>query len=74
MIDWGRKNSIRLIIDESFSDFAELPGDTEALDLSLINEEVLHSYSGLFVVKSISKSYGVPGIRLGVLARIIVNP
>ncbi len=68
LIDWGRKNSIRLIIDESFSDFAELPGDTEALDLSLINEEVLHSYSGLFVVKSISKSYGVPGIRLGVLA------
>ena len=62
LIDWGRKNSIRLIIDESFSDFAELPGDTEALDLSLINEEVLHSYSGL------SKSYGVPGIRLGVLA------
>ena len=33
-----------------------------------INEEVLQSYSGLFVVKSISKSYGVPGIRLGVLA------
>ena len=50
------------------SDFAELSGDTQALDLSLINEEVLQSYSGLFVVKSISKSYGVPGIRLGVLA------
>ena len=68
LIDWARTSSIRLVIDESFSDFAELSGDTQALDLSLINEEVLQSYSGLFVVKSISKSYGVPGIRLGVLA------
>ena len=32
------------------------------------NEEILNEYDNLIVVKSISKSYGVPGLRLGVLA------
>lgn len=42
--------------------------DAEIADVSLIKDEVLDMYSGLYVVKSISKSYGVPGARLGVLA------
>lgn len=68
LIGWCKENSIRLVIDESFSDFAETPENTPAHELSLLDEEVLSLYDDLFVVKSISKSYGVPGIRLGVLA------
>ena len=37
-------------------------------EFSLLHNEVLGSNKHLVVVKSISKSYGVPGIRLGVLA------
>ena len=54
---------IKLLLDESFVDFV----DSEA-DCSLLHNEVLESYEGLYIMKSISKSYGVPGLRLGVLA------
>ena len=30
-------------------------------------EDIINEYDNLIVVKSISKSYGVPGIRLGIL-------
>ena len=51
-----------MIIDESFVDFA----DEE--DSTLIQQNILAPNTHLFVMKSISKSYGVPGLRLGVLA------
>ena len=54
---------IKLLLDESFVDFV----DSEA-DCSLLHNDVLESYEGLYIMKSISKSYGVPGLRLGVLA------
>jgi histidinol-phosphate/aromatic aminotransferase/cobyric acid decarboxylase-like protein/choline kinase len=53
----------RVIIDESFADFAE-PGRR----FTLLDEAYLSARPGLIVIKSVSKSYGVPGIRLGVLA------
>lgn len=56
-------NNIRLIIDESFVDFAD-----EAADTTLLHNEWLESHPTVCVMKSISKSYGVPGLRLGVLA------
>jgi len=62
LVDWGKKQGIRLIIDESFVDFAD-----EA-DNTLIEQDILSSNPHLFVMKSISKSYGVPGLRLGILA------
>lgn len=52
-----------LIVDESFVDFAE-----KGQRFSLLDSYYVEKYSRLVVVKSISKSYGVPGIRLGVLA------
>lgn len=61
LLDWTDGNKIRLLWDESFSDFAD-----EA-DNSLISEKVMQKYPRLIVIKSISKSYGVPGLRLGVL-------
>ncbi len=59
---WCKRKGIRLIYDESFVDFAD------ETDVSMIRDEILSLYEGLVVVKSISKSYGVPGLRLGVLA------
>lgn len=62
MIDWAGGKDIRLVIDESFVDFAEEE------DSTLLYNEILEPNPHLFVMKSISKSYGVPGLRLGVLA------
>ncbi|MBN1242921.1 MAG: aminotransferase class I/II-fold pyridoxal phosphate-dependent enzyme [Spirochaetales bacterium] len=53
----------RLVVDESFVDFAE-----RAERFTLIEEGYLRANPHLVVIKSISKSYGVPGFRLGVLA------
>lgn len=68
LIKWGKEKSIYVIIDESFVDFADIEKDDTVDSLTLINENVLKLYDKLFVVKSISKSYGVPGARLGILA------
>ena len=62
LADWAQEKGIRLILDESFGDFAD-----EA-DNTFIRQDLLDRYRRLYVVKSISKSYGVPGLRLGVLA------
>lgn len=63
MAGWAQKKGCRLIVDESFVDFAE----TEASN-SLLEQELIDSHPSLIVLKSISKSFGVPGLRLGVLA------
>lgn len=62
LCNWTGQKDIRLLIDESFCDFAEEQDNT------LITEEILREYPHLLVVKSISKSYGIPGARLGILA------
>ncbi|MBQ4536504.1 MAG: aminotransferase class I/II-fold pyridoxal phosphate-dependent enzyme [Lachnospiraceae bacterium] len=62
LIGWTKEKGIQLLIDESFVDFAEEE------DSSLIVQDVLEENKHLYVIKSISKSYGVPGLRLGVLA------
>ena len=62
IIDWCKTKNISFILDESFVDFAD------ETDNTLITEDILVAYDNLYVVKSISKSYGVPGLRLGVLA------
>lgn len=58
-----KKQGRFLIFDESFIDFAD-----QDVRYTLMDEAVLTEYPNLIVVKSISKSYGVPGLRLGVLA------
>ena len=62
LVDWAKEKEITLVIDESFVDFAEEE------DSTLIEQKFLSANKHLFVMKSISKSYGVPGLRLGVLA------
>lgn len=58
---WAEKENCSLLVDESFVDFAEGSNHT------LIENCILEQYKNLIVVKSISKSYGVPGLRLGIL-------
>ncbi len=62
LLKWAKQKEINLIIDESFVDFA----DEE--NASIIEQTILDDNPNLFVMKSISKSYGVPGLRLGILA------
>ena len=54
--------NVKLILDESFVDFAE-----PEIRFTFIDEELISKHKNVIVIKSISKSYGVPGIRLGVL-------
>ncbi len=61
LVEWASKKGTRLVIDESFVDFSEEFS-------TLIDSEILTKNPHLVIVKSISKSYGVPGLRLGVLA------
>lgn len=61
LLSWCQKKKIRIIVDESFIDFADE-------SYTLIDENILKENGNLIVIKSISKSYGVPGIRLGILA------
>ena len=68
LIDWCKSKGIKLVIDESFVDFADISEGAAVKELSLLDDDILESYSELYVVKSISKSYGVPGVRLGILA------
>jgi histidinol-phosphate/aromatic aminotransferase/cobyric acid decarboxylase-like protein/choline kinase len=63
LLDWCKEQGITLIIDESFVDFCD--ADKR---FSMLKNDILSKYGNLVVVKSISKSYGVPGLRLGVLA------
>lgn len=60
---WAKIRNIRLIVDESFVDFS-----MGSVSNTLLLNSILDSFSNLVVIKSISKSYGVPGLRLGVLA------
>lgn len=62
LISWTKSREIDLVIDESFVDFSDED------DSTLIEQKILSNNPHLFVMKSISKSYGVPGLRLGVLA------
>jgi len=58
----SRKN-IRLILDESFVDFVDGTDGN-----SLLDDEILAKYPNLIVIKSLSKSFGIGGLRLGILA------
>ncbi len=62
LLQWSKERQINLIIDESFADFS-----TEK-NHSFVEQDTLNAFPTLFVMKSISKSYGVPGLRLGILA------
>ena len=61
LAQWCEERDITFVLDESFIDFStEHP--------TFFNNEILEDFPHLIVIKSISKSYGVPGLRLGLIA------
>ena len=62
LIEYMQKDNKILILDESFVDFAS-NGESQ----TFIHQDIIDKYNNLVIIKSISKSYGVPGIRLGVV-------
>lgn len=63
LAQWCKEQETHLIVDESFVDFT-----TDGVSNSLLSNEILEANPHMMVMKSISKSYGVPGLRLGVFA------
>lgn len=63
LLEHMQKNGKTLILDESFIDF-----NSSGLNESILDQQLLERFPNLVVIKSISKSYGVPGVRLGILA------
>ncbi len=63
LAQWCEDKGIRLVVDESFVDFS-----IDYTTNSLLSDDILETYPHIAVMKSISKSFGVPGLRLGILA------
>lgn len=61
LLDKSKEMNKQIIFDESFMDFAKE-------NYTLVDDDILNKYPNLVVIKSISKSYGIPGLRLGILA------
>ena len=62
LLERALAENLRILVDESFMDFS---GDPAA---SLLTQELIDRYRNLIVVKSLGKSHGVGGLRLGLLA------
>lgn len=62
LAEWCESRGIRLVLDESFVDFS-----VGYAANSFLSNAILEKYPRMVVIKSISKSYGVPGLRLGIL-------
>jgi len=62
LITWCQSVGTRIVVDESFVDFS-----ADYRNNTLLHDALLEQYPNLVVMKSISKSYGVPGLRLGIL-------
>jgi len=63
LLEFTRDKGKMIIIDESFVDFS-----CEGEKGSLLKNEILEMFPNLVVLKSISKTYGTPGLRLGIMA------
>jgi len=61
IVSWTQRQHMQLLIDESFVDFADAP-------YTMLERQFLEANPHVSVMKSISKSYGIPGLRLGVIA------
>lgn len=58
LIDYASRKDVFVIIDEAFIDFIDNPGNYTVIDLIV-------RYSNLFVLRSLTKFYAIPGLRLG---------
>jgi len=62
LAEWTKQKGMKFILDESFVDFS-----VGYENNTFLHDELLEEYPQMCVMKSISKSYGVPGLRLGIL-------
>jgi histidinol-phosphate/aromatic aminotransferase/cobyric acid decarboxylase-like protein/choline kinase len=62
LLETLKARNTKLLLDESFVDFCDNGEGT------MLRQEMLEEFPNLMVIKSLSKSYGIPGLRLGVLA------
>lgn len=60
LLSWCKKHHVRLLVDESF---LELTDEEKICDLV----PLLNQYSELLLLRSMTKSYCMPGLRLGYL-------
>jgi histidinol-phosphate/aromatic aminotransferase/cobyric acid decarboxylase-like protein/choline kinase len=61
LVSHARRSGRRVLVDESFLDFAD-PA------LTLVDPALLREYPNLLVLRSYGKTHGIPGLRLGLLA------
>lgn len=61
MLEWCKRRNVKIVIDESFIDFADRTA-------TLLNTAILEQYRNLTVIKSLGKNQGIPGLRLGIVA------
>lgn len=62
LANWTKHMGMKFVLDESFVDFSVGYEKNTCLD-----NDLLENNPHMCVMKSISKSYGVPGLRLGIL-------
>jgi threonine-phosphate decarboxylase len=58
LVDYCHKKDIIFSVDENYIEFADKGQDTTLADM-------VKEYENLFVIRSVTKFYGMPGIRLG---------
>ncbi len=58
ILNYAEKNDVKVVVDEAFIDFVD-----KEEKYSVINQ--IESYSGLFILRSMTKFYAIPGLRLG---------
>ena len=68
IVEEAKKYNTKVIIDESFIDFAD-----KDRKYTLLTNEILEKNKNLIIIKSIGKSYGMAGLRLGILASADVD-
>ena len=61
LAEWTLRRNVRFILDESFVAFA-------ATDDSFVTDTLLDKYPHMVVLKSMSEIWGIPGLRIGVMA------
>lgn len=67
ILEWGIARDIKIVVDESYCDFADEENN------SLVNSDILIKFKNLIVLKNISVTHGISGLRLGCAVSANIN-